>query len=496
MMNLDLEATQEQARILTAVRSMIACDQTRQQSLKVEAGAGTGKTTILGMATKALHAYRPGVRILYLAFNKDIQTEAKEKLGRQADCYTVHGLAHRVLSINRTRRAVRPLYKSAVIRILGNHIGADDADIITRTLTGFAQSGDAWPDKRHCPKKGRNGGALSAAQREWFAERAGDLFCAVTPDQKTTENLPFDLYLKYWQLIGAPGLRDYDVVLFDEAQDASPVILAALDSAGNVIYVGDRHQSIYQFTGAVDAMSQQPGTVFPLTRSFRFGQPIADAANQILSWKYAPPVNRLTGAPTIESRIGEVDRNRAHARIFRTNRALIREAIVLADRGIGFEMAGNNQDFVRILIDTHHLQSNEAHRVKHPLVRSFDSWSALLWAVEGKDDTRDLSQAVRICEEHEDRIPEIIDFMKEGGSRTRPARVLLTTAHRAKGREFNQVVIAPDFDEVVERARNNRALWDAEMNLLYVACTRAIEALEVKSSFLGRGLATPTGLRR
>ncbi len=49
-----------------------------------------------------------------------------------------------------------------------------------------------------------------------------------------------------------------------------------------VIYVGDAHQQIYAWRGAVNAMQQLPLPESRLTTSFRFGESIADIANHLL----------------------------------------------------------------------------------------------------------------------------------------------------------------------------------------------------------------------
>jgi hypothetical protein len=49
-----------------------------------------------------------------------------------------------------------------------------------------------------------------------------------------------------------------------------------------VIYVGDAHQQIYAWRGAVNAMQQMPLHESRLTTSFRFGDAIADVANSLL----------------------------------------------------------------------------------------------------------------------------------------------------------------------------------------------------------------------
>ena len=83
--------------------------------------------------------------------------------------------------------------------------------------------------------------------------------------------LEHDHYLKYWSL--SNPVINADFILFDEAQDADPIMLSVLNNQNaQVIYVGDRHQQIYAFRGAVNAMQSLEIAETRLSQSFRFGQ--------------------------------------------------------------------------------------------------------------------------------------------------------------------------------------------------------------------------------
>jgi hypothetical protein len=73
----------------------------------------------------------------------------------------------------------------------------------------------------------------------------------------STAPVTHDCYLKLFHLQGrelAP--RDWTVML-DEAQDADPVILGLLERhKGARIVVGDKYQQLYQWRGAVNALSR------------------------------------------------------------------------------------------------------------------------------------------------------------------------------------------------------------------------------------------------
>src|SRR5690606_22472731 len=84
------------------------------------------------------------------------------------------------------------------------------------------------------------------------------------------------------------GNLGFHTVIFDEAQDANPIMLQLLKNqyttGSKVIMLGDRHQSIYEFRGAVNAMDHLPdgAAVLPLTQSRRFGPRTAWLANRVL----------------------------------------------------------------------------------------------------------------------------------------------------------------------------------------------------------------------
>ncbi|SPS02609.1 hypothetical protein CBM2634_U20014 [Cupriavidus taiwanensis] len=88
--------TDEQERVVEAVCAGGA--------LKVKAYAGAGKTSTLRMAAEA-HGRARG---LYLAFNKDIATEAASKFPSNTRCRTVHSIAYGATRPEITRKLKNP----------------------------------------------------------------------------------------------------------------------------------------------------------------------------------------------------------------------------------------------------------------------------------------------------------------------------------------------------------------------------------------------------
>ena len=78
-----------------------------RRPLKIAAFAGTGKTSTLTFMAKSRTSSG-----LYLAFNKAIATEAKQKFPKTVDCRTTHSLAYRsvVSSYSSTDKLSKTLY--------------------------------------------------------------------------------------------------------------------------------------------------------------------------------------------------------------------------------------------------------------------------------------------------------------------------------------------------------------------------------------------------
>lgn len=75
------------------------------EPLKVDARAGAGKTSSLGLVSTA----KGRARGVYLAFNKEIAEEAKRKFPLSVRCGTVNSQAYRSVSGDITRKLRNPL---------------------------------------------------------------------------------------------------------------------------------------------------------------------------------------------------------------------------------------------------------------------------------------------------------------------------------------------------------------------------------------------------
>ena len=247
-----------------------------------------------------------------------------------------------------------------------------------------------------------------------------------------------ETYLKLWGL-SEPSLPG-NYILFDEAQDASPVIAAVvLAQACQLVFVGDQNQAIFGFTGAVDAMAafDAPHRL-ALTQSWRFGQPVADAANTALAALDSPL--RLTGHPGVASRVGPD--NSARAVLCRTNTATIATVLAAHEQRQAVHLLGGVQTAQRFVDGAEQLIATG--RSQHPDLVAFSSWDQAREYAEHDPRGQEVAALVGLVDDYGTRV------LQQALERCVPteaaAHVVVSTVHKAKGREWPSVRIDSDFD--------------------------------------------------
>ena len=440
--------------------------------LVVNAYAGTGKTTTL----REYAAARPGQRILYLAFNKVTASEAARSFPANVTCRTIHALAYAAVG-HRYQHKLGQLRPSDIMRLYDG-VTAAMADLLVRTVESFMVSADAGISADHAPAE------LAMSDRQQFAGAARRLWDDMLDPGKATP-LPHDGYLKLYQLTRPVLWRRHDLILLDEAQDTNPVAAdIVLSQRCGKVLVGDRHQSIYAFRGSVNAMDMLPrAQPHYLTQSMRFGPPVAAAATSLLR-RLKGETHVIHGLGAMSAAPGVVDRTRPYAIISRGNASLFAQAVQAIGRQKVHFVGGAHQYLLGKLTDVYSMWSERKDLVRDAFYRDFNDFESL--AAYGRETgDKDLLSLVSVVREYRAALPGLIDsVMARACEQAGDADILLMTAHRSKGLEFDQVVLDDDFPDLVDRkGQPNTGAMDAlafeqEVNLLYVAMTRARRAIE------------------
>ncbi len=301
-----------------------------------------------------------------------------------------------------------------------------------------------------------------------------------------------DFYLKKYQL--SKPVLNYDLIMFDEGQDASPVMLDVfLAQKARKVIVGDRFQQIYGWRRAINALNRIDFTEYSLTASFRFNEHIAGLAMECLRWK------ELLGE-NVGIRIRGLGRNKkikTTATLARTNLALLKRAIdtVQHERSVKtvyFEGNINSYTYAAdgaSIYDVLNLYLDKRDCIRDPLIGAMKSFEDLGEYAEKSEDM-ELKMLMDIVAAYETRIPALLRKITamhvEDGLREK-ADMIFSTLHRCKGMEYDSVIMAEDFmnGERIKRLLSkekdeplDREKISEEINVSYVAITRSRNFLE------------------
>ena len=468
-------------------------------SLKINAYAGTGKTSTLQMLSHAT-----GRRGLYIAFNKSIVNDAKAKFADNVECSTIHSLAHRSVQkqfranhhkmtgkVNAHRLAelldLRKEWRVDADHVLGP---VEQASLVLKTLTRYMQSAEPEILRSHVPRLGK----LMTASRESMqlieevaVRGANHVWHRMTqPDDLVP--LGFDGFLKLWALSNPKIAADF--ILLDEAQDTTPVVLGVLEKqSAQMIYVGDKYQQIYEWRGAVNAMDRvtADSTTF-LTQSFRFGEEIAQAASKILT--LLGEDKPLTGNPKVSSHIG---RTEPRTILGRTNASTFRALTNAIECGQKPYLVGGKSEYFELLRGVKQLKDGKRSTVDEFF--GFRNWREVVEFSK----TPEGAQLQTFINLVETRGEENLIWALDQTVEEKDSDIVVSTAHKAKGREWSKVLLMDDFLKSAQH-KDNRPTPEyepSELQLFYVAMTRAQYELEIDPTLMPLiGLRAPPPLPR
>lgn len=453
------------------------------ESLKLEACAGSGKTATLRLLSESTK--RSG---LYMAFNREIQQEAARSFPQNVACKTSHGLAFAQVGRIYARR-LAPKAPRLTPKVLAQGLGLPSyidgfyqdqvASLLIQAMRRFCHSGDPEIALNHIPPI--LGDEAKAYELSRVVQRYLKRCWETLMDERSALTVEHDMYLKKWALQDPDPPASF--ILFDEAQDANALQLHMLErwqsKGAQIVAVGDRYQQIYSWRGAVNAMSRfEAKHNLALTRSFRYGQDIADLASSILG-RYREAQFLIEGEPSIDSTIytDPEEAPEAQALLCRTNAYLLQEVLFGLSRGRKPSVAGGVKDITQMLKGTMELQYGR-HPASWPEFSSFSTFDELVQYAQ-TEEGQDLGVLMKLIEDYE--ISALLDVLRDVEKiKSEDADLTLSTAHKSKGLEWDSVCLASDFVAPLKADGQAHPRWsDEEAHLLYVAVTRAKRHLDV-----------------
>lgn len=462
----------------------------KKPDLKVEAAPGSGKTRVLSWVAEA----NPDKRSLYLAFNRSIAAESKEKFPYDVTTSTIHGMAYREYGrmldeAGKLLDRVKPddlIDKSPffqnILKNLTNKTQADNAKtfaaILLEIIIEFQQSADSRITRLHINYKAQRLKKEKSfkSNDKLLVERAREIWKEmININVKTPAS--HDTYLKMWQL-EKPELKQYDLIMIDEFQDSNPCVIDIINQQRHAqkIYVGDSDQAIYQFRGSINALNKiSNAKELTLSRSFRFGETIAYIANVILMNKYQNlNFQKVKGNPDIIDKVLSYNEGlfgKEHAVICRTNSGALNELFKYQKEGISINSHFDYHAISKLLWSALHLKWNKIPEKEETYVSKLGTWEKF---IESSNYDPEIRSIRNIIKKHGKFLVEMLDELDKFEN-NKDGLVTITTAHKAKGLEFISVRISDDFFFGVNTP-------ESEYNLFFVAVTRAIEEIDLNQS--------------
>uniref|UniRef100_A0A8C0M1M0 F-box DNA helicase 1 n=1 Tax=Canis lupus familiaris TaxID=9615 RepID=A0A8C0M1M0_CANLF len=449
------------------------------QVVKIMAFAGTGKTSTL---VKYAEKWSTS-RFLYVTFNKSIAKQAELVFPSNVTCKTFHSMAYG--HVGRKYQLKKKLNLFKLTPFMVNSVLAEGkggfirAKLVCKTLENFFASADEELTIDHVPIWCKN----SQGQRVMVEQ--SEKLNGVLEASRLWDNM---------RKLGECKEEAYQMT-----HDA--IMNIVLSQPCGKIFVGDPHQQIYTFRGAVNALFTVPHThVFYLTQSFRFGVEIAYVGATILDVCKRVRKKTLVGGNHQSGIRG--DAKGQVALLSRTNANVFDEAVRVTEGEVParIHLIGGIKSFgLDRIIDIWILLQPEEERKKQNLVikdrfirrwvhrEGFSGFKRYVTAAEDKE----LEAKIAVVEKYNIRIPELVERIEKCHIEDLDfAEYILGTVHKAKGLEFDTVHVLDDFVKV-PCARHNLAqlphfrvesFSEDEWNLLYVAVTRAKKRLIMTKS--------------
>lgn len=465
--------TDEQLAIIEATR-------TSKDNLLVNALAGTGKTSTIEMLCRAI----TDIPILYIAFNKRVVTEAKERMPGHVECLTQNSLGHRVWAQATGRKLVlandkmRTILRAVISdqpRRAQETLWDDYSDIMTwlqrAKRDGFVPTIWDGPVKR-----------LYSSLREW-ASKYGEVpehieiinTCLCRSISAAYEGgIDFDDQI-YMPVLFSGTWPRFPLTVIDEAQDLSPLnheMLASLVGNRRLIAVGDPWQSIYAFRGAIcngmDALASRFAMKrLTLSMTFRVPKVGVERARTRVPFFIAHEANPAGEVIELTS-WGPSDIPTEAAILCRNNAPLLSLAFKLlrANRAIKLVGMDIGANLVRAL-----KKLGPPTLTGQALSQALAKWrTAQLAAGRAPAGVEDRFECLTaLCFGRTslgDAILAATDLFKREGP------IQLLSIHRSKGLEWNEVFHLDPWRIPSKYADPDSEEWEQELNVRYVGETR------------------------
>ena len=473
-------------------------------SFKINAVAGSGKTTtLLEYAKRNSH-----LKILYLAYNKSLQTSLQEKLKEYnlpfMHISTIHSLAYNKIEAYNYNLA-HDLKNQVIENVITNHeltvnqkacYPIPEYVALIKDLVNFYCNSSLIALNSKLIESYKKQSELGAKILELINKNEQrvieHLKTILSAMKNKVIDATHDFYLKMFYLNKKVSANlPYDLILVDEAQDISDVMIGIVENQScRRIYVGDSFQQIYTFRFATNALNKIDLPSYDLTQSFRFGDNYAKVLQNNLNSLYEINSSKPLKISGLEktTQIGKnhIDFSKQFCVIARSTFGLIQQLVYFIHdkKKVYFEGGYNSYSFMnQTVYSIFYLKQKKNDKITIDEIKDFETINELeQFAKDTKN--QDYLNIIKFINTYGDNIFEINKKIKEFlVTDKKDADIIFTTTHKSKGLEYEQVIMADDFISKKEIVNTKNKLSfqriNEELNIYYVAATRAKNVIQL-----------------
>lgn len=459
----------------------------------IDAVAGSGKSTTIVTALKLVPKSKTA---LFLAFNKAIIKELKEKIGEQSnvEVKTLHSLG-----CNAVLRHLKLTFNNIDENKYYTHINnAMKYDAIKPTYR--LEDDDIADYKSNIVKLtdlGRSYLCSSVAELEQIAIKHSivviDNECDMamkTIDWGRNEVGSIDFTdMIYFPNVKKIPIWQYDYVFIDECQDLNTaqreLFLKCLKPNGRFIAVGDPRQAIYGFAGAdIESFEKLKNlnntTLLPLSVCYRCDADIIGMAKSIVPQIEAKD-NAPNGIVDLEAKLADIqDSDMVLCRI---TAPLVKLCMQYIGQGVkayvkGRDIGTNLINMIRKTDETTIEKviirlNSEAEKIVRKVMRKTHCSDAEARQTNAFTSYNDKINAIIVLSEGLNNADSVCNRIETIFKDDQRNGICLSTIHKAKGLEANNVYIICEEKFYLKHCMKVQWMAEQERNLVYVAYTRA-----------------------
>lgn len=318
-------------------------------------------------------------------------------------------------------------------------------------------------------------------------------------NQMATGKMPMthNFYLKLYHIAVVDGLikpLSTDVLILEEVQDLNPIMLDIVDKIESnlKIFIGDDKQAIMNFAGAVNAFAKYKGHQLSLTKSYRVSSEIAQRVEKFM---------RKCNGNYFEFKGTEYPEDfkvKTEAILTRTNAALIGQMLELNKTNIPYNLSTATKVQQLFMLPLALIVAEPGAKQQNPdlshIQDEVDKWYTEI--MHGKLVEVGKYSYLRSVNEGNKAIELAIDLISKYGEtaildahRTAKSHIgskaplTLSTITTSKGMTYDKVTLDESANKAVREAllkiidtdpnKPRDKVIQEELNLYYVACTRA-----------------------